>query len=101
MAGGYISEGIDMWFGSVESLRNSGGIFGIAVISLSVAAPLCSLFAGYAAFSLAGGVLSLGGNASAERLISVVKDAYSVTFSLLCGYGIMLCALYAFMMKGV
>jgi hypothetical protein len=26
---------------------------------------------------------------------------YSIMFSMLCGYGIMLCALFAFMMKGV
>ncbi len=101
VAGGYISEGIDLWFTCVEELRNTGGVFGIAVISLSVLLPLLGILGGYTAFSLAGGIFALGGNLSSERFISVVKDAYSVIFSLLCGYGIMLCVLYALMMKGI
>ncbi len=101
VAGGYIADGLDVWFASVENLRNSSGIFGIAVVSVTVAVPLCVIASGYFASAVCGTVFSLGGNSSAEKFLGSVKDAYSMMFSMLCGYGIMLCALFAFMMKGI
>ena len=101
VAGGYIADGLDVWFASVENLRNSSGIFGIAVVSITVAVPLCGIASGYFASTICGAVFSLGGNSSSEKFLGTVRDVYSIMFSMLCGYGIMLCALFAFMMKGV
>ncbi|MBO5036441.1 MAG: hypothetical protein J6D42_05115 [Clostridia bacterium] len=79
--GGALGEGLETAFASAVVMKNGIGIFGTAVVFLTMLPSLCSLAADLIVVSVSCGVCGFFGNEKALAFFSVVRDCLAIVFT--------------------
>lgn len=99
VAGGYISEGVNIVFSCASALKGTVGAFSAAILFFTVAAPITDIIVNLFILGMARMFCDFFDNKKLTALFDVVKDAFSMMLSVTIGIVFMLIVCMTVMAK--
>lgn len=99
IAGGYVSEGVNVVFSCASALKGTVGVFSAAILFFTAASPIADIVISMLLMSVAKMFCAFFDNKRLSALFDVVKDAFAMMFTAAVGTVLMLIVCMAVMAK--